>query len=811
MSVSTLLETAVAEHRAGRFEAAARGYRSVLQRQRDHVDALHLLALAERDAGNLIEARALLERVVQSRPGFAAALGNLGMVCAEQGETPRAIEVYRRALQRDPGLVETHFNLANALRKSGDRAGARVCVEALLRQTPLAAAHHLYGSLLLEDGEFDAAAREFEAAVARQPDFAACWHLLGRCHAARHRLPDAIACLHRACREQPDLAEAHNDLGNALKDFGRPAEAVVCYERALAADADLVEAWNNLGNSLAQLGRGAEALRCYRTALQRQPDFADAHLNLGNLFKQRGLVDDALFCFREALRCRPGMAQAHNNLGVVLTERGRHAEAIAALMQALTLQPDFAEAHNNLGNVYKNEGRLELAIASFGRAVELRPDYSGAHSNLLFTLAYVDGLSPARIFELHRDWGRRHAQGLARRDHANGRDPRRRLRIAYVSPDFRSHACAFFIEPLLRQHDRTQVEVHAYAEVAQPDAVTQRLQGLCEVWRSTVGLTDEQVAALIRADGIDVLIDLAGHTANGRLLALARKPAPVQVEYLGYPATTGIEAMDWRLTDAVAEPPGQSEAFYTERLFRLPHSLWCYQPFADMGEIGPSPAQGNGYVTFGSFNNYAKVGPRVVALWAQVMKAVPDARLVMITVPKGEAQEALWVRFEEAGVARERVLLHDRLARREYVALFAQVDVALDPFPCNGGTTTCDALWMGLPVVALRGGSFLSRASLSVLTASGLEGFAADDEAGYVELCRRLAADPATLTVLRAGLRDQLAASPLLDAACFTRDLEAAYRAMWAEWCAGGGELVAERKRQIGAKEACPGTERDGR
>ena len=790
MSVAAILEAAVAEHRAGRLEAATRAYRSVLQRQRDHVDALHLLALAERDAGNLGAARRLLERVVRLRPGFAAALGNLGMVYAEQGETARAIEIYRRALCSEPGLVETRFNLANALRRAGDVEGARACLEELLQHTPLAAAHHLLGGLLLEGGDLDGAARELEAAVALQPEFAACWHLLGRCHAARRRPPEAIACLHRACSQQPELAEAHNDLGNVLKDFGRPAEAVVCYERALAADEDLVEAWNNLGNTLTQLGRGAEALRCFREALQRRPDFADAHLNLGNLFKQRGLADDAMSCFHEALRCRPEMAQAHNNLGVVLTERGRHAEAVAALAQALALQPDFAEAHNNLGNVYKNEGRLELALASFGRAVELRPDYSGAHSNLLFTLNFVDGLSQARIFELHRDWGRRHAQGLARRDHANERDPERRLRIAYVSPDLRTHAVAMFIEPVLRHHDRTQVEVHAYAEVAQPDALTQRLQGLCEVWRSTVGLTDEQVAALIRADGIDVLIDLAGHTANGRLLALARKPAPVQVEYLGYPATTGIEAMDWRLTDAVAEPMGQREAFYTERLYRLPHSLWCYQPFADMGEVSPSPAQARGYVTFGSFNNYAKVGPRVVALWAAVLKAVPTARLVMITVPQGEAQAALWARFESLGVARERVLLHDRLGRSEYVALFGQVDVALDPFPCNGGTTTCDALWMGVPVVALRGETFLSRASLSVLAASGLEALAAADEAAYVELCRRLACDVEALSALRAGLRPQLAASPLLDAAGFTRDLEAAYRAMWRTWCSEGGHAL---------------------
>ncbi len=786
MSIRTLLDTAVRDHREGRIDAAARGYRHVLARQRDHVDALHLLALAERERGALDSACTLLERVADLRPGFAAALGNLGMVYAELGRVQDAIATYRRALTLEPGLTETRFNLANALRAAGELDGACACVEEVLRRSPFAGAHHLLGSLNLELGRPERALPALHAALALQPVFPACWHLLGRCQAALGHLPEAIASLHRACQQQPDLAEAHNDLGNALKDFGRPAESVVCYERALELRPDLIEAWNNLGNALGQLGRSPEALNCFRQALRLAPDFADAHLNLGNLFKQRGLADDARFCFHEALRCKPGFPQAHNNLGVVLTERGQHAEAIAELEAALRLKPDFAEAHNNLGNVYKNQGKLELALAAFGRAVELRPDYSGAHSNQLFTLNFMDGVEPALVSALHRDWGRRHAAGLMQPVHANTRDAARRLRIGYVSPDFRAHACAFFVEPLFRHHDRAAVEVFAYAEVAQPDAVTNRLRGLVDVWRSTVGLTDEQVAALIRADGIDVLIDLAGHTANGRLLALARKPAPVQVEYLGYPATTGIEAMDFRLTDAVAEPPGQSEAFYTERLYRLPHSLWCYQPFEDMGEVSALPALARGQVTFGSFNNYAKVGPRVVALWASVLRAVPDSRLVLITVPAGEAQETLWSRFETLGVERSRVVLHDRLDRRAYVSLFSEVDVALDPFPCNGGTTTCDALWMGLPVVALKGGTFLSRASLSVLSASGCAEYAADDAAGYVEVCRRLAGDVPALSAIRAGLRARLAASPLLDASAFARDIEAAYRAMWTQWCAGG-------------------------
>jgi len=619
------------------------------------------------------------------------------------------------------------------------------------------------------------------------PDDPEVLNNLGSLLREERQLEEAIVCHHRAIRLQPGFPEAHCNLGNALFDYGRLDEAELCFRTALAQRPAFPAALVNLGNVLRRRGRVEDAIASYRRALELDPGISFAHNNLGTALKILGRWQEAVAAYRQALALEAQSAIAHYNLGNVLKEAGEAAEAERLLLRALELDPALAEAHLNLGNLRKEQGRLEEAMLCYSRAVAARPDYAAAHANLLFALAYVDGMPQARIFELHRDWGLRHAQGLARHEHANERDPARRLKIAYVSPDFRAHACAFFVEPLLRHHDRSQVEVYAYAEVAHPDAVTKRLQGLADVWRSTVGLSDEQLAALVQADGIDVLVDLAGHTANGRLLALARKPAPVQVTYLGYPATTGVEAMDWRLTDAVAEPGGQSEAFYTERLYRLPHSLWCYQPFADMGEVSALPARATGQVTFGSFNNYAKVGPRVVALWAEVLRAVPGSRLVMITVPTGEAQSALWARFESLGVSRERVVLHDRLGREAYVSLFGEVDVALDPFPCNGGTTTCDALWMGLPVVALAGETFLSRASLSVLKASGLAEFAAADEAGYVEMCHRLAGDLEGLAALRASLRARLQASPLLDATGFTRDLEAAYRAMWKAWCAAGG------------------------
>ena len=783
-----LLEDAVREHRAGRIELAADGYREVLARERDQVDALHLLGVAERERGDLAQARDLLERAVGLRPGFAAALGNLGMVRAEQGALDEAIGLYERALALDASLAETRLNLANALLARGEPARAERVLAELLATQPLAQAHRLLGGLRWEAGAREEGLAQLVAAVTLQPVYPEAWRQLGQMWLALGRAEEAANCCVRAIEQQPGLAAAHNDLGNALQRCERWPEAAACYERAIALQPGFVEAWNNLGGLKTGRGEFPAALAALGQALVLAPDDPDVHLNLGRLHRLRGEHARAEGCFRAALRLRPGSPSALNNLAVVLHELGRQAESAEALETALAARPDFAEAWNNLGNVRKAQGELAAALDAFARAVELQPGYVAAHSNFLFTLAYTDEIPPAQKFELHREWAGRHATATPARAHRNEPDPARRLRIGYVSPDFRAHACALFLEPLLREHDRASVEVHAYAEVAAPDAVTARLRGLVDAWHDTVGLDDAALAARIEADGIDVLVELAGHTAGNRLLALARKPAPVQLTWLGYPATTGLAAMDWRLTDAVTEPPGESDRLYTERLFRLPHSLWCYQPAADMQRApSPLPATTHGHVTFGSFNSYTKVGPRVVELWADVLHAVPGSRLLMITVPAGETQAALWARFEALGIARERVELLGRLPRGDYVAAFDRVDVALDPFPCNGGTTTCDALWMGLPVVALRGDSFLSRASLSVLSAAGCVEWAADDAAGYVGICKSLAADLPRLAATRAGLRARVAASPLTDAPAFARDVERAYREMWRAWCARVG------------------------
>ncbi len=647
------------------------------------------------------------------------------------------------------------------------------------------AALHGLGLACFQLTRLDDALALLRRAVELTPENAEYHNNLGTLLAAKRQFEEATLCHHRAVQLAPALPEAHNNLANALRQLGRLPLALMSVDSALALRPAYAEAHLNRGNILRDMRRLKEAEAAYHAALEHNPQLADAYNNLGTVYTLENRWTEALAAYGAALDRAPHSASAHYNLGTAHYQLGQLESASAALTRALELQPHLAEAELNLGNIAKDQGRLAIAIEHFQAALNLRPHYAAARSNLLFTLNYVDGVSQAEIYTHHLAFAQLHAAAhrAAWRPFPNPRDPTRRLRIAYVSPDLRGHACACFVEPLLRLHDRAQFEVYAYAEVAKPDEVTMRLKGLCDQWRDTVGQTDDEVAARIRHDAIDIVIDLAGHTANNRLLALARKPAPVQVSYLGYPATTGVPAMDYRLTDAVTEPAGLAEQYYTEKLERLPQSLWCYRPLDDMPPVSPSPALANGYVTFGSVNNFAKVGSRVIALWARVLHRVPDARLAMLCANDRATLCAVYDEFAARGIARERLSLYGREPRDGYLRRFAAIDIALDPFPCNGGTTTCDALWMGVPVVTLRGSTFLSRASLSVLTAAGCADWAGDDEEAYIAICAQLAADPAALAAIRATLRARLSHSPLLDGVAFTRDVEATLRRLWSRWC----------------------------
>jgi len=577
----------------------------------------------------------------------------------------------------------------------------------------------------------------------------------------------------------PNSGFAWRALGAALRMQNK--EALYALQRAAALLPNDSDAFNNLGNALRDSGRVDEAMASFRRALALRPDFPEANNNLGNAFREIGRLDNAVACFRRALAQRPGFPEANNNLGLVLQDVGQLNDAVASYRAALSVNPDFAEAHSNLGNALKDLGRLDEAVASCRRALELSPGTAKAHDNLLMALQFQSTIAAQDLFEAHKRFGEQVEPALKPHwpAHANSRDPDKRLKIGYVSGDFREHAVAYFIEPVLANHDKTQVEVFCYANSRVQDGVTARLIAAADHWQVCVGMSDDELAQRIRADGIDILVDLSGHTAYNRLLTFARKPAPIQITYLGYLGSSGLSAMDYRLTDRYAEPEG-CDSYYTEKLLRLPDSQWCFRPQEDAGvaaPLAPLPALAHGYLTFGAFNNINKVSRESIALWASLLRSLPSSRLLMVALP--EMRQSLAERFLAHGVAANRIDFCGKMTPGEFRRTLQQVDISLDPFPINGATTTCESLWQGVPVLNLVGERFLSRNGLSVLSAAGLPEFAAATQEEYIQIATTLANDLPRLAEIRTGMRERLKGSPLLDQQRFTRNLESIYRDGW--------------------------------
>ncbi len=593
-------------------------------------------------------------------------------------------------------------------------------------------------------------------------------------------MEEAIQSFREALRINPNHVETHYNLGNALKETGYPAEAEDCYRQVLHINPHHADAHNNLGNALKQQGKLAEATACFHQALRFNPQLADAHNNLGVTFRDQNQFDEAAACYRQALRINPQLADVHYNLGSVLDKQHHLTAALACYRQALLLDPNHAEAHNNLGMICKDEGRLDQALAYFQRALDLNADYVTAHSNLIYTLHYCPDRDAAAIFAECRRFNDRHAVPLKKliQPHTNDKTPERRLRIGYVSPDLGGHPVGRFFLPLLEAHDKTNFEIFCYSALNVPDAVTERCRELSNVWRPIFGQPDEHVAELIRQDRIDILVDLTMHAANNRLLVFARKPAPVQVTYLSYCSTTGLDTIDFRLTDPAMDPHGLNDSFYSEQSVRLPNTYWCYQQVIKTPEPEPPPVLRTGQITFGCLNNFCKVSVPTLETWCRLLQAVPGARL-LLHARAGDHRERVQELLGRRGIAAERLLFLDGLPLAEYFCAYQHIDIGLDPFPYGGGTTTCDALWMGVPVVTLAGQTGVGRGGVSILSNVGMKDWIAQNPDEYVRIAADHAKDWRQLSVLRGTLRDRMRQSPLMDGPRFARDVETTYRDMW--------------------------------
>ena len=535
-------------------------------------------------------------------------------------------------------------------------------------------------------------------------------------------------------------------------------------------------------------GDMGQAERLLRMLLARYPNNINVLYGLAQIGFLTGRADLVISTMQRCIELNPNDGGSYHNLGNALRATGQHDKAIDALNSAIRLTPNLPHTYNTLGLTLKDLGRMDEAVTAFRKAVSLDPSFVTARSNLLMFLNYQPGLEPRELFEEHRRWSRKHEGPLMPRfiRHSNDRDPERQLRVGYVSADLRQHSVAYFLLPLLENHDRDQVHVTAYSNSAVGDDVTARIQQSVDAWYPIASLSDEQTASRIRTDGIDILVDLAGHTAGNRLQVFARRPAPVQITWLGYPGSTGMAGMDYRCSDPLADPPGDTSRFSSEEVLRLPRTNWCFDPLSGTPEVAPLPALTAPGVTFGSFNNYGKISEPTWDMWAEILRRTPGSRLVLKNVAMQSPATVKHAKgqLSSRGIAASRLdLLGQDDSLLDHLNRYNSVDLALDTFPYHGTTTTCEALWMGVPSIVLAGPHHASRAGVSLLAAVGLGDLVAQTPAEYVDTAVRLAADPTGLAAIRAGLRQRMLESPLMDGPSFARDMEAGYRQVWRAWC----------------------------
>ncbi len=596
----------------------------------------------------------------------------------------------------------------------------------------------------------------------------------------------AIYC-RRVLALRPGDPAAHNNLGAVLEKQDCFDEAADSYRQALQLMPGFATGYYNLGNVLERLGRLDEAVASLRRALELAGEHPEIYNKLGLALSSQGNLDQAEAVFRRRIELEPHSAAAHHNLGNVLEKQDRLDEAMECYTRALALMPDNADAYNNLGNTLTRLGRIDEAMTCYRRALKADPNSAVNHSNMLLAMQYSAGVTPSELHAAHWPYDICHAAALRStwRPHDNNRDPDRRLRLGFVSADFGFHPVGYFLVRVLEHLDAAQVEIVCYSDGLRGDAMTARIRSAAHQWHDVRPLNHQQLADRIRADRIDVAFDLSGHMSNNRLLTFARKPAPIQITWMGYVGTTGLAAMDYLLADRYEVPEG-SEAHIRERVLHMPDGYVCYDPPVDAPPVSSLPALAQGHVTFGSFNYLAKINPPVIETWARILRRVGGARLVLkyagLNTPS--AHQRIAELFAAQGVESARLDLLGFSPHAELLREYQRVDVALDPFPYSGGLTTCEALWMGVPVVTCPGETFAGRHSLSHLSNVGLRETIAADLDAYVEIAAALAGDLPRLAAIRARLRDQMAASPLCDGKRFADNLMDVLGGAWREWCA---------------------------
>jgi predicted O-linked N-acetylglucosamine transferase (SPINDLY family) len=735
------------------------------------------------DKGEWADAARCYRQAISIDPGYAAAYCNLGYAQSEQGLYEEAERNLKQALSTNPELAYAYYFLGLLTQKQGNLdASISFCQKALELKPDFEIVYRELCLMLFRQGQSENARQVILKGISLNPNVADYHYYLGNLYGSEGAFDKAVDCYQRALSIQPEYVQVHFNLGNLFRKQDKLGDAQACYLKVISLKPDYAEAHFKLGNVLNDLGQLDGAVASYRRALEIKPDYAEAYYNTGIILKELGQLDGAVASFRRALEVKPDYADVHSNLGAIWEQIGQFDAAMASCSRALEIKPDLVEARVVLGNALRDIGQLDDAVSSYRRTLEFKHDYEVAYNNLLFALNYHPDLGAEEIYQAYQEYDTQRCIPLRTtwRAHGNDKNPDRRLRVGYVSPDFRRHSCRFFLEPLLAQHDKTRVEVYAYAELSKEDYMTARYKSYADHWIPTKGMGDAALAERIRSDGIDILVELAGHTAGNRLLAFARKPAPVSLSWLGYGYTTGLSAIDYYLTDETCVPAG-SEGLFAEQPWRIATPAYVYRPSPDMGEAGSLPALQRGHITFGTLTRAVRINHRTIRVWSEILKHVEGSRLVIDSsnFKDPAMQERMAARFAEHGISRERLEIGYHSPPWD---VLRGIDIGLDCFPHNSGTTLFETLYMGVPYITLAGRPSVGRLGSSVLQGAGHPEWIAGSEEEYVDKAVELANDLERLAAHRTSLRTEMENSPLLDEAGFARKVEAAYREMFGKW-----------------------------
>ena len=836
LNIERLMQQGISAHQAGKLQEAENCYKNILQTQSTHPDANHNLGVLSVSLNNSKNALALFKKALQANPNveqfwtsyistlinelkFVDAkqaikkakrkgitknklnslnqylLSKVNRLTPSQSDVDKLTKLYQEAnyddakklakfiIEQFPKHQFSWKVLGAILEKSKNFSEALIANKkavALDLQDP--AAQSNLGNTFQNLGRWKEAVACYNQAIAMKPDYATAHFNLGVALKGLELLDEAVASYRKAIELKKDYVDAYYNLGIVLQNLGRWEEAEANYNQTIVINPNHTKAYNNLGNILKELGRLEEAELSYTKSITLEPNYADPYNNLGNTFKALGRLEEAETSYKKAIALTPNNHELYYNLGILLKELGQLEKAEVSYKQAITIKPDYVDAYYNLGNALQELGRWKEADVSYNQAIAIKPDFTLAYNNKLCGLNYSPDWSTQLIYQQHLEFEKQFGGFKSRNPLiSNKKNPfNEKLRVGYVSGDFKKHSIAYFFEPLLQHHNSNTVEIFCYYNDDKVDDITKRLTANSDHWRSIFNISDEDFFDLVRNDKIDILVDLSGHTAKNRLLVFAHKPAPIQISWLGYPNTTGLSAVDYRFTDISADPVGEADELHSETLLRLPNGFLCYKGNKKSYVSVSLPQKSLGHITFGSFNNLSKLTPKVIKVWSKILHAVPLSTLILKSSTLNRNSAHHLELFKKEGISNNRIKIYNKMpSMEEHLKLYSSIDISLDPFPYNGTTTTCDALWMGVPVITLLGNRHASRVGASILTNIGLTNFIAQDIDGYINLAIEMANNINYLQEVRQDLRKRMERSPLCNPRSFANDIENAYKDIW--------------------------------